>query len=104
MTEWIVSLLLIIGTAFILTSSIGLWRLPDFYTRMHGPTKASTLGVISVLLASMIVFTLQHEFLMVRELLVIVFLFLTAPVSAHLLTKAGRAAGIKPHAGTKVED
>lgn len=104
MIELIVSALLLIGTGFILTSSLGLWRLPDFYTRMHGPTKASTLGVSSILFASLLVFSLRHDFLMVRELLVIVFLFLTAPVSAHLLTKAGRAAGLKPHSQTRMED
>jgi multicomponent K+:H+ antiporter subunit G len=99
----VIGLLLVVGTGFILTSSIGLMRMPDFYTRMHGPTKASTLGLICVLLASLVYFTIEHQFLMVRELLVIVFLFLTAPVSAHMLSKAGRASGIKPHRDTQIE-
>ena len=79
--------LVVIGTAFALIGSIGLARLSDFLKRLHGPTKASTLGVGSVLIASMIVFAgLGTPSL--RELLITLFVFLTAPVSAHLLVKA----------------
>ena len=45
MIEAIVSLLLVFGAAFVLVGSIGLARFPDFFTRLHGPTKATTLGV-----------------------------------------------------------
>jgi multicomponent K+:H+ antiporter subunit G len=79
--------LVVIGTAFALIGSIGLARLSDFLKRLHGPTKASTLGVGSVLIASMIFFAgLGTPSL--RELLITLFVFLTAPVSAHLLVKA----------------
>ena len=43
--EWLVSAFVMIGGVFALVGSIGLARLPDFYTRLHGPTKATTLGV-----------------------------------------------------------
>ena len=42
--EWLVSAFVMIGGVFALVGSIGLARLPDFYTRLHGPTKATTLG------------------------------------------------------------
>ena len=94
MTEWLVAALLIVGTAFMLTSSIGLVRLPDFYTRMHGPTKAATLGVICVLAACVLYFTFEREFFNIREIVALLFLFATAPVGAHL-----RAQGVTLHLG-----
>ena len=65
----------------------GLARLPDIYTRLHGPTKATTLGIGSILLGSLLFFSLR-EGLSLHELLVSLFLFLTAPVSAHLIARA----------------
>jgi multicomponent K+:H+ antiporter subunit G len=87
--EIVVSFLLLVGAAFTLIGSVGLVRLPDFFTRLHGPTKATTLGVGSILIASMVYFASIGAGLEVRDLLVSVFLFMTAPVSAHLLSKAG---------------
>jgi multicomponent K+:H+ antiporter subunit G len=75
----VLSLLIVIGAAFVLISAIGLVRLPDALSRLHAPTKAATLGVGSLLLASALYFGSLHE------LLVLIFLFLTAPISAQLL-------------------
>lgn len=86
--EVLVSVFLIIGSLFALIGAIGLYRLPDFYTRLHGPTKATTLGVGGIVIASMIFFSSQNEGLSLHELLITLFLFLTAPVSAHMLAKA----------------
>lgn len=83
----IISFFLILGAGFALVGSIGLVRLPDFYTRLHGPTKATTLGLGALLIASMIYFSSRGE-VTLHELLVTLFLFMTAPVSAHLLGKA----------------
>jgi len=87
MLDIIISVFLILGAGFALVGSIGLARLPDFYTRLHGPTKATTLGVGALLIASMIYFSGRGE-VSLHELLVTMFLFMTAPVSAHLLAKA----------------
>ena len=87
MLDIIISIFLILGAGFALVGSIGLVRLPDFYTRLHGPTKATTLGMGALLIASMIYFTSRGE-VSLHELLVTMFLFMTAPVSAHLLAKA----------------
>ena len=82
-----VAALLVIGGVFILVGAIGLVRFPDFFMRLHAPTKASTLGVGGVLLASLLWQWGQGE-PSVRELLITLFLFVTAPVSAHLLAQA----------------
>ena len=65
-----------------------LLRLRDFYSRLHAPTKATTLGVGSLLVASAIFFSHQDQGLSLHEVLVTLFLFITAPVGAHLMAKA----------------
>jgi len=87
-TEIALSALLLIGGAFALLGSIGLARLPDFFTRLHGPTKATTLGVGALIIASIVQ---VGEGLSLRELAITLFLVITAPVTAHLLSKAALA-------------
>ncbi|MEY6432382.1 Na+/H+ antiporter subunit G [Thioalkalicoccus limnaeus] len=86
--EILISFFLLVGAGFALIGSIGLARLPDFFTRLHGPTKATTLGIGGMLTASLIYFSYYAEGLSLHELLVALFLFMTAPVSAHLIAKA----------------
>lgn len=88
MLEAALAILILTGAAFTFVGSLGLARLQDFYTRLHGPTKATTLGVGSLLVASMLHFSSRGDGLSLHELLVTLFLFITAPVSAHLLSKA----------------
>ena len=87
LTELVVSFFLLVGAGFALVGSIGLARLPDFYTRLHGPTKATTLGIGGMLVASVVYFTARAGQLTLHEVLVLLFLFITAPVSAHMLAK-----------------
>ncbi|HEX5756692.1 MAG TPA: Na+/H+ antiporter subunit G [Arenimonas sp.] len=89
--EIIVCILLLVGGAFALIGSWGLAKLGDFFKRLHGPTKATTLGVGGILIASMLVQAFSGNGISLRELLITLFLFLTAPVSAHLLAKAAMA-------------
>jgi multicomponent K+:H+ antiporter subunit G len=84
------SLLVAVGAFFALVGSIGLAKLSDLAKRLHGPTKSTTLGVGGVLIASAAFFSWQDGALSLHELLVALFLFLTAPVSAHLLVKAAK--------------
>lgn len=86
--ETLVAIFLLIGSVFSLVGSIGLYRLPDFFMRLHGPTKATTLGVGGMVIASMIYFAGQKHGISLHELLITLFLFITAPVSAHMLAKA----------------
>ena len=61
---------------------------PDFYMRLHGPTKASTLGVGGMIVGSLLFFSTRGEGLSLHEFLIVIFLFITAPVSAHIVAKA----------------
>jgi multicomponent K+:H+ antiporter subunit G len=88
-TEFIISALIVLGALFVLLGSVGLARLPDFFMRLHGPTKATTMGVGATLLASAIFFSVQDsEGISLHELAPLFFLFITAPVTAYLLAKA----------------
>lgn len=93
-TEIILSVLVLLGAVFTFIGSLGLVRFKDFYTRLHGPTKASTLGVGCLLIASSVFFSITGEGLSLHEILVSVFLFITAPISAHLLAKAALHLGL----------
>lgn len=88
MLDYFLSFLILTGAVFTFIGSLGLARLRDFYTRLHGPTKATTIGVGSLLIASAIYFSTRGTGVSLREVLVTLFLFITAPVSAHLLAKA----------------
>ena len=88
MLDYFLSFLIIVGALFTFIGSFGLARLPDFYMRLHAPTKATTLGVGSLLIASAIYFSTRGEGISLHEGLITLFLFITAPVSAHLLAKA----------------
>ncbi|RZQ55220.1 Na+/H+ antiporter subunit G [Pseudidiomarina tainanensis] len=98
--DWLVSSLIIIGALFALIGSVGLARLPDFMARLHAPTKSTTLGVGGVILGSIIYFSVTTAFSW-HELLITIFLFLTAPISAHLLAKAGLHLELKRVANTR---
>lgn len=86
--EILASVLVLIGGAFCFLGSLGLWRFPDTFMRLHGPSKATTLGIGFVALSSMVFFTVQDGALSVHELLIIVFFAMTTPVSAHLVARA----------------
>jgi multicomponent K+:H+ antiporter subunit G len=86
--ELVITLFMVAGAIVALIGSIGLARLKDFYMRLHGPTKASTLGVGCILVASLMYFSYLKGALSVQEALITLFLFVTAPVSAHMMAKA----------------
>lgn len=77
---------LLVGAIFTLVGAIGLLKLPDAMTRLHAPTKVGTVGIGSLLLASMI-----HSWTFgdgsMHELLIMAFMFVTAPISAHFMAK-----------------
>jgi multicomponent K+:H+ antiporter subunit G len=83
----VVIALLLVGGVFALVGAIGLVRFRDFYMRLHAPTKASTLGVGGVLVASLLVSWAQAQ-AGLQVLLITLFVFVTAPVSANLLSLA----------------
>ncbi|WP_245584240.1 monovalent cation/H(+) antiporter subunit G [Silanimonas lenta] len=85
--DLLVAALLVAGAGFTLVGAFGLLKLGDLLKRLHGPTKASTLGVGLSLLASMLWFAWEGNWTG-REFLVTAFVFVTAPVSAHLMVTA----------------
>ena len=86
-TQVLAAVLLLTGAFFLLVGAIGLARLPDFFMRLHAPTKASTLGIGSLLLASMLLAADQGR-AGFAELLITLFVFVTAPVSANMMAQA----------------
>jgi multicomponent K+:H+ antiporter subunit G len=87
MLDILVSALLLVGSCFVVVGAIGLVRLPDFFMRLHSPTKATTLGVGGMLLAAVV--HVIGDGVTLNKLLITVFLFITAPVSAFLLGQVG---------------
>jgi multicomponent K+:H+ antiporter subunit G len=92
-----VALLVLAGAALGLLGSVGLLRLPGFYQRVHAPTLGTTLGIGSILLGSMLAFSVLQTRPVLHELLIAAFLALTTPVTLMLLARAAlhrdRAAG-----------
>lgn len=85
--ETLVAILILAGAAFLFVGSFGLAKLPDTMRRLHAPTKATTLGIGSLLIASMVFFVVLHGATGIHELLITLFLFLTAPVTANMIAK-----------------
>lgn len=102
LTLVISGLLLVIGGAFALVACIGLVRFPDLYTRIHAASKAGTLGSGLILLA-LALESAQFD-VATRALAGVVFLLLTAPVSAHLLARAAYLVGVKPWSETRLDE
>lgn len=88
LAELLVAVLIVIGGLFGIVGSFGLAKLPDLMTRLHGPTKASTVGVGAVLIASMLYIVARQGTLSLHELLITLFLFLTAPITANFIAKS----------------
>ncbi len=85
--ELLISVFIVIGGAFLFVGSFGLAKLPDTMRRLHAPTKATTLGIGSLLIASMLYFVFLRQASGIHELLITLFLFLTAPVTANMIAK-----------------
>lgn len=73
MFENILAILILVGAFLTLVGSLGLVKLPDFYMRLHGPTKATTMGVGSILIASIIYFSQKEGAISAHEILITLF-------------------------------
>ena len=103
MTSFLTHTLVLLGAFFALVAAIGLLRMPDLLMRMHAATKAGTLGAGLLLLAVAVSF--GDSSVTVRALAAIVFLFLTAPVAAHVIGRAAYYTGrMKLWSGTLVDE
>jgi len=97
--ELLISAIIVGGGVFTLIGSIGLLRLDDIFQRMHSPTKATTLGVGLVLLASSASAWFFQGVVSVHEILVAALLFVSAPVSAHLVARVALHQGLGDQTG-----
>lgn len=100
--EYITGILILTGSLFILVSAIGIVKMPDIYIRMSATTKAATLGVGSVMLGSMLFFSDIGA--ITRSFAIMLFIFLTAPVAAHMLGRASYFEDLPMWKGTKVNE
>lgn len=83
-----VALLLVLGGLVTVIGALGLARLQSFYQRIHGPAITITLGAGCILLASMLYFTVAQSRLVIHEVLISLFVLMTAPVVAMLIMRA----------------
>lgn len=90
--EYAIMALMTLGALFVLLAAIGVVRMPDLYLRISVTTKALTLGVGMILFGAAIHFS--DITTTTRILAIVLFLFLTAPVSAHLIGKASYFVGV----------
>jgi len=93
----LVGFLLLAGAVITLIGAVGLLRLGSFYDRIHAPTLGTTGGMMAILLASMICFSVLQSRPVVHEILIAIFVTLTTPVTLMLLARAAiyrdRSAG-----------
>jgi multicomponent Na+:H+ antiporter subunit G len=84
--------LMLFGAFFIFVAGLGVLRFPDLFMRMHANTKSATLGVGCIMLGTALYF--GEISVTTRAMAVVIFLFITAPISAHLLSRASYFSGI----------
>lgn len=89
----LVSLLVLVGSFFLIVGTVGLLRLGNVYNRLHATTKATTMGTSSIALATWVYYAPAGEGL--PALVTIAFLFVTAPTGAHLISRSAERMGVE---------
>lgn len=84
----IVAIFLVLGGIIALIGSLGLLRFPDFTGRIHATTMGNTLGTLFILAASIIMSWYVNDRVFFHEIVIVIFLFITSPVSAMLLMRS----------------
>jgi multicomponent Na+:H+ antiporter subunit G len=102
MSEIVVTVAVVLGTVFGLLSAVGILRMPDVYIRLQVASKASSLGIALLMVGVAAHF--GRIDVTIRALLVVVFLFLTAPVAAHLIGRAAYLMGVPLAEGSKPDE
>lgn len=100
--DWVICFLLVSGAFFIFISGLGIMRLPDVFTRMHAATKASSFGSGQIMVAVALYFL--DPWVVLKCVLVVIFIFATAPVAAHMLGRACYFLRIPMWPGTVVDE
>lgn len=92
--EWISVIIILIGSVISVISAYGMIRFPDVYTRAHAVAKSATLGVLSALIGAFIYIWVKDNYVSIRLLLGILFVFMTSPVATHLVIRAAYRSGV----------
>lgn len=95
------AILVLIGACFCFLAALGVLRFPDVFTRMHAASKAGVLGVGLVLVGAAL--ASGDVAVMLRAVAGVIFIVLTAPVSAHLLARAALKSGTAPDPATRID-
>jgi multicomponent Na+:H+ antiporter subunit G len=93
------SVLVLLGAIFHFSAGLGMWRMPDAYTRMQAGTKASTLGNTLVLVG----LAVYHPSWSLKLLIIIYFVLLTNPISSHSLARAAHSIRIRMAGDTEID-
>ncbi len=99
--DWIIAILLLLGSLIVLLAALGLVRLPDMFLRMHAATKSGSFGVVLILSGVLIYF--GEWITSIKILLIVAFLFIKAPVASHLIARAGYFLGVSLWQGSVVD-
>lgn len=100
MTEWIAAVLLVLGSFLMLVAAIGAVRMPDVYSRSHAAAKAASFGVFLLVAAAALV----HRNVFVESVLIVVLVYLTAPVASHMIARSACRTGRPFWFGTTINE
>jgi multicomponent Na+:H+ antiporter subunit G len=100
--DWIIGLVLLAGAFFAFLAAVGILRLPDFFSRMQASTKAQTLGLMGILTA--LAFHFQDLSVTTRAVLVLMFVFITSPIAAHMIARAAYLLKVPMSEKTTVDE
>ena len=103
LTEWVPAFMVLLGASFMLLAAVGVLRLPDVWMRMHASTKSATFG-IGCMAIGLAVSHLHEMGVVMRSIIIIGFVFQTAPVAAHMIGRAAYLMGVTPWKGTKRDE
>lgn len=102
--EWIIVLLGSLCALFSLLAGVGMLRLPDVYSRLHATGKSSVLGVVLAMAASFLYFTAERDVVVWKLLLVILFVIMTTPVAALIISRSAYRTGTPLHQSSVRDD
>jgi multicomponent Na+:H+ antiporter subunit G len=102
LTELLLAAVMLLGVFFMFVASVGVYRLSDFYSRIHAPTKAATLGLAFLLLAVSAV--VGEASVVTKAILALLFIGATAPAGAHILSRAAYRHDVPMDAATDPDE
>jgi len=102
MNEWLSALFFVLGAFFMFLAGLGVFRFPDLYSRMHAATKAASFGIGLMLFGFIIYHFNWHD--LIESTAIIFYIFITAPVAAHMIGRAGYLLGVKQYEGTIADE